>query len=184
MNCVLIPTVQTSQQQAVVNTGGASEAFTVFMCEECNSVFLTQDNLAVHILAEHIKHGYIDYHHDNNTGSGSSSVESGSQVALSTSSTGLGVEDNVTDSNHHVTEVTDIMAEESITTSLPGDIVGMETGVIEGSGGVETMALMSEEQTVSLVDGQTYVSVAQTVEIPDDQQDIVDMQAAQDDLDI
>ena len=31
---------------------------TVFMCEECNSVFLTQDSLAVHILAEHMKQGW------------------------------------------------------------------------------------------------------------------------------
>ena len=30
------------------------KALTVFMCEECNSVFLNQDTLAVHILAEHM----------------------------------------------------------------------------------------------------------------------------------
>ena len=27
---------------------------TFYMCEECNSVFLTQDNLAVHILVQHM----------------------------------------------------------------------------------------------------------------------------------
>jgi len=30
------------------------------MCEECNSVFLTQDSLAVHILAEHMKQGWVE----------------------------------------------------------------------------------------------------------------------------
>ena len=33
---------------------GPDRALTVFMCEECNSVFLNQDTLAVHILAEHM----------------------------------------------------------------------------------------------------------------------------------
>ena len=33
---------------------GPDKALTVFMCEECNSVFLNQDTLAVHILAEHM----------------------------------------------------------------------------------------------------------------------------------
>ena len=33
---------------------GPDKALTVFMCEECNSVFLNQDALAVHILAEHM----------------------------------------------------------------------------------------------------------------------------------
>ncbi len=33
---------------------GHEKALTVFMCEECNSVFLNQDTLAVHILAEHM----------------------------------------------------------------------------------------------------------------------------------
>ena len=36
------------------------ESFTVFMCEECNSVFLTQDSLAVHILGEHMKQGWVE----------------------------------------------------------------------------------------------------------------------------
>ena len=34
-------------------------AMTVFMCEECNAVFLSQDTLAVHILAEHMKQGFV-----------------------------------------------------------------------------------------------------------------------------
>ena len=40
--------------------GAESSSFTVFMCEECNSVFLTQDSLAVHILAEHMRHGWVE----------------------------------------------------------------------------------------------------------------------------
>ena len=36
---------------------GLNKALTVFMCEECNSVFLNQDTLAVHILAEHMPKG-------------------------------------------------------------------------------------------------------------------------------
>ena len=35
-----------------------NQEMTVYMCEECNSVFLTQDSLAVHILAEHMRHGF------------------------------------------------------------------------------------------------------------------------------
>lgn len=36
----------------------ATDGMTVFMCEECNSVFLSQDSLAVHILAAHMKQGW------------------------------------------------------------------------------------------------------------------------------
>ncbi len=39
-------------------TQAEERSMTVFMCEECNSVFLSQDNLAVHILAEHMKQGW------------------------------------------------------------------------------------------------------------------------------
>ena len=37
---------------------GGDEGVTVYMCEECNAVFLSQDDLAVHILAEHMKQGF------------------------------------------------------------------------------------------------------------------------------
>ena len=50
----MTPPVEQMQQQP------GMEPFTVFMCEECNSVFLTQDSLAVHILAEHMKQGWVD----------------------------------------------------------------------------------------------------------------------------
>ena len=33
----------------------ASISMTVFLCEECNSVFTSQDELAGHILASHMK---------------------------------------------------------------------------------------------------------------------------------
>ena len=51
------PGVNTDQIVTALRMGG-DEGVTVYMCEECNSVFLSQDDLAVHILAEHMKQGF------------------------------------------------------------------------------------------------------------------------------
>lgn len=39
--------------------GKQERKVTVFVCEECNSVFISQDALAVHILAEHMNKGFV-----------------------------------------------------------------------------------------------------------------------------
>ena len=46
--------------EEMLNLETAEKPVTVFMCEECNSVFMSQDSLAVHILAEHMKQGWLN----------------------------------------------------------------------------------------------------------------------------
>ena len=38
---------------------GKGETLSVFMCEECNGIYLTQESLAVHILSEHMNKQWV-----------------------------------------------------------------------------------------------------------------------------
>lgn len=51
----MTPIPANSVDIATALSQGGNNGVTVYMCEECNSVFLSQDDLAVHILAEHMK---------------------------------------------------------------------------------------------------------------------------------
>ena len=50
--------VEPDSTSGINQEGTTQDSMTVFMCEECNAVFLNQDSLAVHILAEHMKKGW------------------------------------------------------------------------------------------------------------------------------
>ena len=78
---LVTPPIEQAQHQA------EQESFTVFMCEECNSVFLTQDSLAVHILAEHMKQGWVEGSTGTSTGCITEAPDAVIEVTTETSAT-------------------------------------------------------------------------------------------------